>query len=81
VDQRLLEAARDVGASRRRTFLLVTLPLSRQAILAGLVVTALPCSATTSRCVEETREGGVTCPSPPLRGSSLMVSKLAIEGL
>jgi ABC-type spermidine/putrescine transport system permease subunit I len=38
-----LEAARDLGASRRRTFLLVTLPLSRQAILAaGLVVTALP---------------------------------------
>jgi len=42
VDQRLLEAARDLGASRRRTFVLVTLPLSRQAILAGLVVTALP---------------------------------------
>jgi ABC-type spermidine/putrescine transport system permease subunit I len=42
VDQRLLEAARDLGASRHRTFLLVTLPLSRQAILAGLVVTALP---------------------------------------
>jgi ABC-type spermidine/putrescine transport system permease subunit I len=42
IDQRLLEAARDLGASRRRTFLLVTLPLSRQAILAGLVVTALP---------------------------------------
>jgi ABC-type spermidine/putrescine transport system permease subunit I len=42
VDQRMLEAARDLGASRRRTFLLVTLPLSRQAILAGLVVTALP---------------------------------------
>ena len=42
VDQRLLEAARDLGASRRRTFLLVTLPLSRQAILSGLVVTSLP---------------------------------------
>ena len=42
VDQRLLEAARDLGASRRRTFVLVTLPLSRQAILAGLVVTSLP---------------------------------------
>ena len=42
VDQRLLEAARDLGASRRRTFVMVTLPLSRQAILAGLVVTALP---------------------------------------
>jgi ABC-type spermidine/putrescine transport system permease subunit I len=42
IDQRLLEAARDLGASRRRTFVMVTLPLSRQAILAGLVVTALP---------------------------------------
>ena len=42
IDQRLLEAARDLGASRRRTFFMVTLPLSRQAILAGLVVTALP---------------------------------------
>jgi ABC-type spermidine/putrescine transport system permease subunit I len=42
VDGQLLEAARDLGANRRRTFLLVTLPLSRQAILAGLVVTALP---------------------------------------
>jgi ABC-type spermidine/putrescine transport system permease subunit I len=42
IDQRLLEAARDLEASRRRTFVLVTLPLSRQAILAGLVVTSLP---------------------------------------
>ena len=42
IDQRLLPTARDLGASRRRTFVLVTLPLSRQAILAGLVVTALP---------------------------------------
>jgi spermidine/putrescine transport system permease protein len=42
IDQRLLEASRDLGANRRRTFVLVTLPLSRQAILAGLVVTALP---------------------------------------
>ena len=42
VDPNLLEAARDLGASRARAFRLVTLPLSRQAILAGLVITALP---------------------------------------
>ena len=42
IDANLLEAARDLGASRARTFWRVTLPLSRQAILAGLVITALP---------------------------------------
>ena len=38
----LLEAARDLGASRVRTFARVTLPLSKQAILAGMVIVALP---------------------------------------
>jgi ABC-type spermidine/putrescine transport system permease subunit I len=42
IDPSLLEAARDLGASRARTFWRVTLPMSRQAILAGLVITALP---------------------------------------
>jgi spermidine/putrescine transport system permease protein len=42
IDANLLEAARDLGASRARTFWRVTLPLSRQPILAGLVITALP---------------------------------------
>ena len=38
----LLEAGRDLGASPARTFLRVTLPESRQAILAGFVICGLP---------------------------------------
>ena len=42
IDSAMLEAGRDLGASPTKTFLRVTLPLSRQAILAGLVIVALP---------------------------------------
>jgi spermidine/putrescine transport system permease protein len=42
IDTSLLEASRDLGASRFRTFVRVTLPLSWPAIMAGLVITALP---------------------------------------
>jgi spermidine/putrescine transport system permease protein len=42
IDQRLLEAARDLGASRFQTFRMVTLPLSVPAILTGCVIIALP---------------------------------------
>ena len=42
IDGRQLEAARDLGAGRTATFLRVTLPLSRQAILAGMVIVTLP---------------------------------------
>ena len=37
-----LEAARDLGAGQVATFLRVTLPLSRQAILAGCIIVTLP---------------------------------------
>jgi spermidine/putrescine transport system permease protein len=42
IPQSNLEAARDLGASPTRTFFRVTLPASEQAILAGVVLTALP---------------------------------------
>jgi ABC-type spermidine/putrescine transport system permease subunit I len=37
-----LEAARDLGASPARTFFRVTLPQTRQAILAGVIIAGLP---------------------------------------
>ncbi len=42
IDRSVLEAARDLGASPFRAFLRVTLPLSRQGILAGTVIIMLP---------------------------------------
>ena len=42
IDQSHLEAARDLGASRFRAFLHVTLPLSKPGILGGAVLIALP---------------------------------------
>jgi len=42
IDQRVIEAARDLGASPARAFFAVTLPLSSQGILAGCVIVMLP---------------------------------------
>ena len=42
IDPALIEAGRDLGLGRVRTFIRVTLPLSRQAIMAGLLITVLP---------------------------------------
>jgi spermidine/putrescine transport system permease protein len=42
IEPSLLEAARDLGANPARTFLRVTLPMSKQAILAGSVIVTLP---------------------------------------
>jgi spermidine/putrescine transport system permease protein len=42
IDQRLIEASRDLGANTFRTFFRVTLPLSRIGIITSMVITALP---------------------------------------
>jgi spermidine/putrescine transport system permease protein len=42
IDERLLEASRDLGASRFQTFRRVTLPLSIPGLAAAAVITALP---------------------------------------
>src|ERR1700734_4353618 len=42
INPALLEAGRDLGLSRASTFVKITLPLSRQPILTGLVITVLP---------------------------------------
>ena len=42
IDPALIEAGRDLGLGRARTFVRVTLPLSRQVILTGLLITVLP---------------------------------------
>jgi ABC-type spermidine/putrescine transport system permease subunit I len=42
IDSSVLEASRDLGANRIRTFWHVTLPLSRHGLLAAAVITALP---------------------------------------
>jgi spermidine/putrescine transport system permease protein len=42
IDQRLLEASRDLGVGMVRTFLHVTLPLSKLGLVTAIVITALP---------------------------------------
>jgi len=42
IDPSLLEAGRDLGLGRTATFWRVTLPLSRQPILTGMLITVLP---------------------------------------
>ena len=42
IDRSQLEASRDMGASPASTFWRVTLPLSKQGILAGAVIITLP---------------------------------------
>jgi spermidine/putrescine transport system permease protein len=42
IDPALIEAGRDLGLGRVRTFWRITLPLSRQPILTGMLITVLP---------------------------------------
>jgi len=42
IEQSMVEAGRDLGANPLQTFVRITLPLSKQAILASLVIVSLP---------------------------------------
>jgi spermidine/putrescine transport system permease protein len=42
IDPALIEAGRDLGLGQARTFIRITLPLSRQPILTGMLITVLP---------------------------------------
>jgi ABC-type spermidine/putrescine transport system permease subunit I len=42
IEPALIEAGRDLGLNRVRTFIHITLPLSRQTILTGMLITVLP---------------------------------------
>jgi ABC-type spermidine/putrescine transport system permease subunit I len=42
IDPSLIEAGRDLGLGRGRTFLRITLPLSRQPIMTAMLITVLP---------------------------------------
>jgi len=42
IDPALIEAGRDLGLGRVRTFVTITLPMSRQPILTGMLITVLP---------------------------------------
>jgi ABC-type spermidine/putrescine transport system permease subunit I len=42
INPSLIEAGRDLGLGKARTFISITLPLSRQPILTGLLITVLP---------------------------------------
>ncbi len=42
IDQSMLEASRDLGASRFSTFRRVTLPMSKAAVVASLLLVTLP---------------------------------------
>ena len=65
LDQRLLDAAQDLGASRFTTFLRVTLPLSLPGVIAGFVFVLIP---TTGEFIAPLLVGG---PSSQLFGNSV----------
>ena len=43
LDNRLLEAAQDLGATPWKSFWLITVPLSRSGIVAGSILVFIPC--------------------------------------
>jgi spermidine/putrescine transport system permease protein len=89
IDGSLIEAGRDLGLSRVRTFVRVTLPLSRQAILTGLLVTVLPMlgdyftnqmlsGATNTAMIGNTIDTQLSTTSLQTQGASLSLMMLGV---
>jgi ABC-type spermidine/putrescine transport system permease subunit I len=89
IDSSLIEAGRDLGLSRTRTFLRVTLPLSRQAILTGLLITVLPMlgdyftnqmlsGATNTAMIGNTIDQQLTTTTLQTQGASLSLMMLGV---
>ena len=57
IDKDLVKSALDLGASPPSAFLRVTLPLSKQGILAGSSSSCCPCSGTSSPLISSARRG------------------------
>jgi ABC-type spermidine/putrescine transport system permease subunit I len=89
IDGSLIEAGRDLGLSRVRTFTRVTLPLSRQAILTGLLITVLPMlgdyftnqmlsGAPGTAMIGNTIDGQLQSPALQTQGASLSLLMLGV---
>jgi ABC-type spermidine/putrescine transport system permease subunit I len=89
IDSSLIEAGRDLGLSRARTFLRVTLPLSRQAIITGLLITVLPMvgdyftnqllsGATNTSMIGNVIDGQLESTALPTQGASLSLIMLGV---
>jgi ABC-type spermidine/putrescine transport system permease subunit I len=89
IDSSLIEAGRDLGLSRARTFIRVTLPLSRQAIITGLLITVLPMlgdyftnqmlsGATNTSMIGNVIDGQLQSTALPTQGASLSLMMLGV---
>jgi ABC-type spermidine/putrescine transport system permease subunit I len=89
IDSSLIEAGRDLGLNRVGTFLRVTLPLSRQAILTGLLITVLPMlgdyftnqmlsGATNTAMIGNTIDQQLTTTTLQTQGASLSLMMLGV---
>lgn len=89
IDQSLLEAARDLGLSKRQTLWRVTLPLSKPALIAGTFITALPMlgdyytnqllsGATGTTMIGNVLQGQLNAPGETGQGAVLALLLLAV---
>jgi spermidine/putrescine transport system permease protein len=89
VDRSMLEAGRDLGGGPVSTFLRVTLPMSKQAILAGLVIVTLPMfgdyytndllsGSPRTSMIGNLIDGSVVNPGRSPQGASIVVTLIVI---